>query len=176
MASNPPCDLRPDLVPPAADAESLALRRLEAQAYLNLLRIQRELERKVAELFVDEGLQDVTPPQANVLMVLFQERRPLRARTLARSMGLAEVTVGRFVKALEAQGWVDRAPDPEDSRAMLVRPTRKAYRALPRFIAVSNALLDLAFAGFTPTDIRRIAKTSSRLLDNLAPDPEQVER
>lgn len=165
-------DLRPDLALASSrgskpDAAAKEQRRLEAEAYLNLLRIQRELERKVSALFADEGLDDVTPQQASALMVLFQERAPLRARTLATQMGLSEVTVGRFVKALHRAGWVDRQPDPDDSRAVLIRPTQKAYRALPRFARVSNTLLDSAFADFTRADIRRIAKTSRRILANL---------
>ena len=83
-------------------------------------------------------------------------------------MGLSEVTVGRFVKALEASGWVRRDPDPSDSRALLVRPTPKARAALPRFIAVSNAMLDDAFAGFSPEDVARIARTTERLRHNIA--------
>ena len=50
---------------------------------------------------------------------------------------------------------------------MLVRPTRKAYRALPRFIAVSNALLDEAFAGFTPAEVGHIAAATERLRRNI---------
>lgn len=172
MTADKTRDLRPDLALVSASASggnrrTKELRRLEAETYLNLLRIHRELERKVSDLFEREGLRDVTPQQASALMVLFQERRPLRARTLATKMGLSEVTVGRFVKALRSGGWVDRQPDPQDSRAALLRPTKKAYRALPRFIAVSNSLLDAAFAGFAPADIRRIAKTSRRILANL---------
>ena len=152
----------------SADRENLQLRRVQAQAYLNLSRIQREAERLVCELLVDEGLEDITPAQANAMMVLFQERRPLTARHLAKLMGLSEVTVGRFVKALVAAGWVNREPHPEDSRAMLLRPTRRARRALPRFIRVSNTLLDLAFEGLGAGEIRRIAKTTERLRRNMA--------
>jgi DNA-binding MarR family transcriptional regulator len=99
--------------------------------------------------------------------VLFQAKRPLRARELANLLALSEVTVGRFVHALHEAGWVRRDPDPADSRAVLVAPTPKAYRALPRFIAVSNALLDEAFDGFTAGEIADIAGTTERLRKNI---------
>jgi DNA-binding MarR family transcriptional regulator len=162
---------RPDLVPASGRPEVIALRRLQAGAYLALSRIQRELEAKVTALFADHGLVEVTPAQANALMVLFQEKRPLTARHLAQLMGLTEVTVGRFVKALVASGFVRRDPDPSDSRAWLLRPTPKAYRMLPRFIAVSNAMLDAAFEGFTDAEIRRIARTTERIRRNVSHDP-----
>lgn len=94
---------------PPSSAE-LRLRRLQSEAYLNLSRIHRELERKVADMFKAAGLRDVTPAQAGVLIHLFQERAPLTARQLAGMMALSEVTVGRFVRALEvSNGLLDRA-------------------------------------------------------------------
>lgn len=154
---------------PRADARNLplALRRLQADAYLDLTRIQREIERRAAALLEEQGLRDVTPAQAGALMVLFGAKEPLRARDLATRLGLSEVTVGRFVHALTDAGWVRRDPDPDDSRAMRLAPTPKAYRALPRFIEVSNALLDEAFAGFTPDEVERVAKTTERLRRNI---------
>jgi len=151
---------------------ALELRRLQTEAYLNLGRIHRALERRIAALFAREGLADVTPQQAAVLMVLFQARRPLTARDLAEHQGLSQPTVGRFVKALAEQGWVTREADPADARAILIRPTRKAQRALPRFIAVSNAMLDAAFEDVSEAAVRRIARATARLRENL----ERVER
>lgn len=146
---------------------SLELRRLQTEAYLNFGRIHRALERCIASLFVREGLADVTPQQSAVLMVLFQARRPLTARELAEHQGVSQPTVGRFVKALEQQGWVTREADPNDARAILIRPTRKARRALPRFIAVSNAMLDVAFEDVPEATMRRIARSTARLRENL---------
>jgi DNA-binding MarR family transcriptional regulator len=159
-------------VPSGEDASPkralIARRRVQAEAYLNLSRIQREIERRTQDLLATQDLREVTPAQAGALMVLFQAKRPLRARELANLLALSEVTVGRFVHALHEAGWVRRDPDPADSRAVLVAPTPKAYRALPRFIAVSNALLDEAFEGFTAGEIADIAGTTERLLENIA--------
>lgn len=156
--NSPPVDLR--------------LRRLQSEAYLNLSKIHRELERKVADLLVAAGLRDVTPAQAGVLFNLFQERAPLTARQLAGMMALSEVTVGRFVRALEGAGWVERASSPEDSRAILVQPTARAYKALPKLLEVTNGLLDRAFAGFSSQQIEAIARATEKVRDNLS-DPER---
>ena len=149
-------------------AAELQLRRVQTEAYLDLMRIHREMERRTALLFEEVGLTDVTPAQASALIVLFQARGPMTARALALHLALSEVTVGRFVKALEEAGWVERESDPDDARAMLIRPTARAYRALPRFIQVSNALLDEAFAGFSADEVRKIARTTERLRRNIA--------
>lgn len=149
------------------DPELLDLRRVQAEAYLTFVAIGRALEKHVAAQFRAHELVDVTPAQANALMILFAAKKPLQARTLATRMELSQVTVGRFLKALEQQGWIAREPDPDDARAMLVRPTDKAYRTLPTFIAVSNTMLDQAFDGFSRSEIRRIATVAGRVRANL---------
>ncbi|MEZ4316605.1 MAG: MarR family transcriptional regulator [Myxococcota bacterium] len=145
----------------------LAFRRLQADILLDLQRIRHVTERRIDELLKDHEL-DVTPAQANVLMTLFQSRHAMTARQLARDMQLSEVTVGRFVRALENGGWVERERDPSDSRAILVGPTPKARAALPRFIAVSNAIQDVAFAGLERQVVERIGTCTRRILENLA--------
>lgn len=149
------------------DPQTLDLRRVQAEAYLTFVAIGRALEKRVAAQFEAHELTDVTPAQANALMILFAAKQPLQARALAARMELSQVTVGRFLKALEQQGWIAREPDPRDARAMLIRPTDKAYRSLPIFIEVSNAMLDQAFAGFSRPEIRRIATVAGRVRSNL---------
>ena len=145
----------------------IAHRRAQADAALNLSRIQRGLERRIQALLERERLHKVTPAQANALMILFQEKDPLTARDLAAEMSLSEVTVGRFVRALEAGGWVVRVVHPTDSRAILVSPSKKAYRAFQRFLRVSNAILDEAFDGFTRKQMQELVGMTERLRENL---------
>ncbi len=149
----------------------LSHRRAQSVRFLAFARVQRLVDAKVTALLAAEGLKDVTSQQANVLMVLFQAKRALSARAIADAMAVSEVTVGRFVKALAAAGWADRQRDPDDGRAFAIRPTKKAYRNLPRFIAVSNRLLDEAFAGFSAREIQRVGATTERILANLQEPP-----
>jgi len=143
---------------------------LQAETFLNFSQIGRRVERLLAEFFAEEGLIDVTPAQGGALMILFQARGPLTARELADRMGLSQPTVGRFVKALHSAGWVSRKADPNDARAVLLSPTKKAMNALPRFIRVSNTLFDRAFAGVSQAGIARIATGSEHLRRNLHDD------
>ena len=145
----------------------LTLRRLMTEASLDLSRIHRALTDHSEAMLITQGLDGVTPAQSGALMVLFQARRPLSGRQVADALGLTEVTTGRFLRALEAAGWVRRARDPADARALLVEPTPAAYDALPRFIAVSNGLLDRAFAGFTEAEIEALVTAVRRVEGNL---------
>jgi DNA-binding MarR family transcriptional regulator len=151
-----------------ATRAQIALRRAQAEALLNLSRIQRALERHIQALLDRHGLVHVTPAQANALIILFQEKQPMTARQLARQMNLSEVTVGRFVRALEAAGWLVRTGDPSDSRAILVAPSRKARRAFARFLAVSNAVLEGSFSGFDRAEVHALVDQTGRIVHNLA--------
>ena len=158
--------------PAVPSRAQIALRRSQAEALLNLSRIQRAVERRIQQLLDDERLENVTPAQANALIILFQEKRPMTARQLARQMNLSEVTVGRFVRALEQADWVVRASDPNDSRAILISPSRKARRAFNRFLNVSNAVLVDSFSGFSKKEVQAIVDGTERLVRNLAAEEE----
>ena len=45
---------------------------------------------------------------------------------LAARLGVTKAAVGQLVDKLEKKGLVVRAPDPEDGRAVIVRPTERA--------------------------------------------------
>ncbi|MCB9684908.1 MAG: MarR family transcriptional regulator [Alphaproteobacteria bacterium] len=150
-------DTRPDL----------RRRRVQTRAMIDLARIRHASEALVESLLREHGLEDVTPAQANALMVLIDARRSLTAAELARELSLSEVTVGRFVRALEAGGWIAREPDPTDARALRLSATPKTRELLPRFIAVSNALLDQAFAGFDEERIAAFAEALATVRENL---------
>ncbi len=129
---------------------------------LEFARIASLVDQRVKALFCEHGL-DVTPQQSRVLMVLFEARSPLTARELADRMGLAEPTMARFVKSLEAGGWLTRSRDPQDQRCWRLRPTEQARSALPRFIAVSNAVMDRLFADLDSAEVALLAARVSSL-------------
>ena len=150
-----------------SSTSSLHRRREQVETYLELTRIQQHIDRRSRGLFAAHGLDDVTPAQANVLLVLMQERRPLTARRLAELLALSEVTVGRFVATLERRGWIARRPDPRDRRARLLHPTDKTRAAMPTFISIANALLDESFAGLDPDALRALAETLAKVRRNV---------
>ena len=51
-----------------------------------------------------------------------------RPTELARRLGVTKAAVGQLVNVLETQGLVERAGDPSDRRAKIVRPTPRAER------------------------------------------------
>jgi DNA-binding MarR family transcriptional regulator len=147
----------------------LTLRRVQTQLLVDLARVRHASERLVEGLLRDEGLTDITPAQANALLVLVNARSPLTAARLAEALSISEVTVGRFVRAMEAGGWVARERDPDDSRAWLLVPTARTRERLPSFIRVSNALLDRAFAGVAREDVLALAAFLGEVRQRIEP-------
>jgi DNA-binding MarR family transcriptional regulator len=124
------------------------------------------IERKLESLLQSEGL-DLTPAHANVMMVLFETRRPMTARQLAENLQLSQVTVGRFVQALEKKGWLSRVRDVDDRRNLILTPTDKAREAFSRCVRVSNALLDDAFGCFDKGEMESMVRVTRKIRDNL---------
>ena len=104
---------------------------------------------------------------AFALIVLFNARRPILARDLARDLALSDVTVSRFVKRMEDDGWVERTPDPDDGRAMRLQPTAYARAQFGPLVAVCNQVLDDLFGGFTRSDLESLAAVVERVQRNL---------
>jgi DNA-binding MarR family transcriptional regulator len=78
------------------------------------------------ELFArlgDAGYDDLHPRHGAVLAYLDEDG--VRATELARLSGRHKQIIGRLVDELEALGYVERRPDPEDRRAKLIFPTAR---------------------------------------------------
>ena len=82
----------------------------------------RRLRREFASALLEA---DVTPAQARALRIVM-EHGAVRPSSLAEHLHIAARSATEVVDALEARGLVERAPDPDDRRATLVRPTSAA--------------------------------------------------
>ena len=150
------------------DGGPLAIRRSQVESFLIIQRLQRAVQDRTMAHFRALSMTDITPSQANVLMVLFQRRRPMSAREIHRELGVSEVTISRLVSALVSHDWIVKTPDPNDGRAALLKPTKKARRHLPDFIHVANSLLDETFDGVEPRQLSALHHTIQRIDGNLA--------
>jgi DNA-binding MarR family transcriptional regulator len=82
-----------------------------------LFSLQDELFASLSEA----GYDDLHPRHGAVLAYLDEDG--IRATELARLSGRHKQIIGRIVDELEALGYVERRPDPEDRRAKLIFPT-----------------------------------------------------
>ncbi len=109
----------------------------------------------------------MTMAQATALLVLVHERKPITATRLAELLNVSTVTVGRFVRTLEQNGWLHRRPDPSDARAMLIAPTGQTHTMLHVFVSVTEQIMDEAYQGFGHEDIEGLLGQLAEIRGNL---------
>ncbi len=86
----------------------------------------RELERRAHDAIVAAGITDITLAQARVAARIGPDGS--RVSDLAEQARVTKQSAAFLVDQLEAAGYVERAPDPTDGRARLVRLTTRARR------------------------------------------------
>lgn len=120
----------------------------------------RAMETRVFEALAAAGFDDFTPAQARV----FQRIAPGGSRLgdLAAQAGITKQSAGFLVDQLERGGYVERAPDPADGRARLVRIAERGARS----VAASRSIVARVEAEWTAhIGERRMAQLRGILAD-----------
>jgi len=149
-------------------ADPIVWRRFQLETMLAFSRVHQQILQRSAQQLGRAGIDGITPARANALIVLFNARRAIKARELARQLALSEATVSRFLRKMEEDGWVERTPDPEDRRAMLLQPTATARERFPELVEVSNQVLDDIYGALSSDEIQQLAEMVGRVQSRLA--------
>lgn len=88
----------------------------------------RAMEARVFAGLAEAGFGDFSPAQARVFQRIAAAGS--RLTDLAEQAGITKQTAGFLVDQLERGGYVERAPDPVDGRARLVRITERGARSV----------------------------------------------
>lgn len=123
------------------------------------------LVRRVRQVPVDGGL---TMPERTALSQL-ERSGPTTSAALAREVQITAQAMGATLSVLRARGLVDRRPDPDDGRRMVLSVTEAGAQALrnkrnARAELIAQALTSGAF---TPTELEQLA-AATPLLERLA--------
>jgi MarR family transcriptional regulator, transcriptional regulator for hemolysin len=108
----------------------------------------------------------LTRAQWSVVAHLFRQEGVNQA-TLADWLDIKQITLARLLDRLEAAGWVQRRPHPEDRRAKCLYLTEKALARLDHMRLLADEVQDEALAGFGPEQRERLTELLLRVKDNL---------
>lgn len=115
------------------------------------------------------GFGDVRPAHGTVFQVI--DEAGTRVTELAARAGMTKQAMTELVVHLEAGGYLERAPDPRDGRARLVRLTRRGWECIAAARA-AIAQIEAEWAGLIGTarmdDVRGALEA---LNDALAVEP-----
>ena len=91
----------------------------------------------------------LTRAQWRVLAHL-RRRQGINQTELADILEIEPITLGRHIQRLEAKGYVERRPNPDDRRAWLVYLSREVKPVLDAMRRLSEATREEALAGMPP--------------------------
>jgi DNA-binding MarR family transcriptional regulator len=140
-------------------AETADARVLEDVSDL-LHRVARRLRARAnAEL----GPLGLTPAQARALRTMGRSGAPLRMSELADRLRIARRSATDVVEGLVGRGYVERAADPTDGRAIAVTVSAEGRAVLAALVAMRHrALADLA-SDLDAADLEALRRLLARL-------------
>lgn len=113
----------------------------------------------------DLGPLGLTAGPARALRALGRAGGPVRMGVVAERLGIAPRSATDAVDHLVGRGLAERAPDPDDGRAVVVGLTEEGRRLLRRIDEGRHrALADLA-SDLSPADLARLRDLLRRLAD-----------
>ena len=87
-------------------------------------------------------VEGLTPTQGDILQALMRRPEGLRVNALAAHLNVTQPTASDAATALERKGFVEKLPDPDDGRALVVRVTRSGRALAKRWPLSFGALVD----------------------------------
>ncbi len=146
---------------------------MSPMAVMNRLsRLQSYLQPEIAAVFERFGL---TTPSFAVIATLCRAGSPyqLSQRALMDALQLSSGTISVRIDRLERDGIVERTPDPDDQRGVLVRLTEKGLRLFDQVAPLHLANEDRLLSALSQEQREQLASLLRTLLLSFEPlDPE----
>ena len=108
-------------------------------------------------LRAEDAALGVSPPRLSALSVVVAAG-PIAIGALATAESVSAPTMSRLVDGLERDGLVERRPDPDDARGVLVVPTAEGRRVLGEGRSRRVRLLAAGLRTLSPTELAAIRR------------------
>jgi len=138
--------------------------------------VLKDLSRRYVSRFEEHAREmSLTLAQCKALVRLEKNEGVSQAR-LAELADVEPMTMVRILDRMEADGWLERRPDPADRRARCLYLTRKARPLLKEIWRLSELTRDEIFAGVGRSDRDAFMNVLDRLHENACAFPDNVQR
>mgnify|MGYP001765341039 CR=1 FL=1 len=111
----------------------------------------------------------LTQTQWQALAAL-SRREGIKQADLANLLQVQPISLGRLIDRMEAAGWVERRPAPNDRRAIQLYLTPKAEPMLDKMSDEASLTREAALADFDPSEREQLFHLLQRVKANLAAD------
>jgi DNA-binding MarR family transcriptional regulator len=137
-------------------ADDETLRALEHEMSILVRRIRRVIADRARMLH-----PELSPVAYSMLMAL-NDSGPQRASDLVEIFSVDKGAVSRQVQALLELGLIERSPDPEDRRAMILAISEEGHRRLDSIALQRRSVVNERLVGWTDDDLSSFVRTLSR--------------
>jgi DNA-binding MarR family transcriptional regulator len=110
---------------------------------------------------------DVTAQQAALLLRVRRSSGPVSPSSLIAALGTDTAGMTRLLDRLESKGLIERHPNPDDRRSVLVALTPEGSQLAPKLAPVFGGVTKRLFAGFPPAEITTLTAMLERMRTNL---------
>lgn len=142
-------------------------RQEEQQLILELLlKITRRLARQIAPYAAAE---DLSLTEVLVLRKM-SLKRACRVTEIAADIGVSPSTLTGVLDRLVHANWLERTPDPDDRRAILMKTTPKVATLFKRLMSKSGEKMTELFSGFPKPTLHRMVDDLQAFLECLERD------
>lgn len=128
-------------------------------------RVYQASRNEMFRRFRDVG-EDITPEQWAVLIRLW-ERDAWAQSELTDATFRDRPTMSRILDGMEGRGLLERLVDADDSRARIVRLTRKGKSLQPKLVPVARDIVERMIAGIDDRALATTRATLRRMFENL---------
>ena len=115
------------------------------------------------------GFEGLTPAFAGLIPLL--DATGARASALAQRSGVTKQAMSQLVRELEARGYVEQVPDPTDTRAKIIRLTKRGVALRAACLLVRDDIQALAAATLGKSGLVRLQRDLARLAGALTKPP-----
>jgi DNA-binding MarR family transcriptional regulator len=123
--------------------------------------------RQQRQLF-DERVEAMGVTRAKYILIATVGRRPgLTQRMIASLLEVTDVTAGRLIDRVTADGLLERRENPQDRRAYCVYLTPAAQPILDKLAKTADAYEKDVFVGFSDADLEQFDSLLDRMQANL---------
>ena len=140
------------------------LRRIETEVGALIRRVKRVMAERALEVHPD------LHPMTYFILMHLAASGPLRGADLSDAFGMDKGGVSRQVQALVDLGLVERQPDPEDRRAILLDATAEGRERLSAVRRHRRDRFDARLSGWTDEELTTVAARLAAYNQALADD------
>ena len=114
------------------------------------------------------GFKDITPAFASLMPHLDPMGAGTRAQELAQRLGVTKQAMSQLIRELQTRGYVEQVSDPTDTRAKLIRLTKRGIALRAACHQMRSAINEVALRALGPARLKRLQKDLVELAKALA--------